>query len=271
MGRSKRVYNLIMDLWPLYKVGLWTGNQPGMGALLKPVFSSKIHQVTIIPVNEPIQTGEQTALPYTLLTQLVEQASARFIMTECVCRSHENCQSYPVSLGCLFLGDGAAKIHPSLGRLASIEEAKVHVRQGMQMGLLPLIAHTVVDALALGIPYNRMLAVCFCCECCCAVQRGMHQGPPTLLRAVQPLPGLSVFVGDECVNCGECVEVCPTRAISLDHTRAMISKDCKVCGLCVNACPNGAISVIMDDEDNIMARFRARIKQYADIEVNGKH
>jgi UDP-glucose 4-epimerase len=270
MGPPKRIYDLIMDLWPLYKVGLWMGNLPGMGTLLRPVFSSKIHQVTIFPVNEPIPHGTQTVLPYSLLTQLVEQANARFIMTECVCRSHESCDSYPVSLGCLFLGAGAAKIHPSLGRLCNIEEAKAHIQQSMDEGLLPLIAHTIIDAWTLGIPYNRMLTVCFCCECCCAVHRGMRTGPPALSRVIQRLPGLRVTVGEECVECGSCIEVCPVRAISFNHTRAVIDEGCKGCGLCVNTCPNGAISMEMDEKGDVMAGFNERMRQYADIGKNGK-
>ncbi len=165
MGRSKRIVDILLSVWPLYKLGLWMGRQPGLATVLKPVFSTKIHQVTMLPVNEPIPQGEQTVLPYSLLQELAERASARFIMNECICRAHEGCQTYPTELGCLFLGEGAARIHPSLGRLCTVEEASQHIQRGLQAGLYPLIAHTVIDAITLGIPYKRMLTVCFCCEC----------------------------------------------------------------------------------------------------------
>ena len=266
MGVSKRIYNLLMSLWPLYKVGLWMGKQPGIGGLLKPVFSSKIHQVTMLPVNEAVNHADQVVLPYSLLTQLVEQASACFIMTECVCRSHESCQSHPPDLGCLFLGDGASQIHPSLGSVCDVETAKRHIQSGMHEGLYPLIAHTMVDAVTLGIPYKRMLTVCFCCECCCVVHRGMRTGPAALLQVVQPLPGLSMKVEDGCVSCGVCLEVCPAGAISLNHRGAEISADCKGCGICVNACPYQAIKVEMVDQAMVLKEFRQRMQQYANIE-----
>ncbi len=265
MGRSKRIVDLLVRLWPLYKLGLWLGGQPAIGNLLKPAFSSKIHQVTLLPVNEPIPQGEQFVLPYTLLHELVQRAGARFIMNECVCRQQEGCHSFPADLGCLFLGEGASRIHPSLGRLCGVDEASRHVRRGLEAGLYPLIAHTVVDAFTLGIPYRRMLTVCFCCECCCMVQRGLRQGPPALLKAIQPLPGLQVTVGEECVSCKECIPACPVGAISMNHHGAEISPGCKGCGICLDACPNGAIQLISNNENIIQKEFLNRINGYTDI------
>lgn len=265
MGRTKQIYNLILSLWPLYKVGLWMGRQPVIGRLLKPVFSEKIHQVTMIPVNEAISRNDQTVLPYSLLMQLVEQASARFIVTECVCRKHESCQSHPIDVGCLFLGDGAAQIHPSMGKLCDVAEAKRHIQRGMEEGLYPLIAHTKIDAVTLGIPYKRMLTVCFCCECCCVVHRGLRAGPISLSQVVQRLPGLRISIEGDCNGCGACIEKCPVRAISLNHRGAEISDECKGCGICMHACPRGAISLKMDEEGVVVDGFRARIKGYAEI------
>ena len=265
MGRSKRSYTLLQNLWPIYKLGIWLGHQPGIGRLLSPAFSSRIHQVTMLPVNEPIIQGEQSVLPFALLEQLVEHAAARFIMNECVCRRQENCQSHPVDLGCIFLGEGAGCIHPSLGRLCDVGEALQHIQRGMQTGLYPLIAHTIIDAYTLGIPYKRMLTVCFCCECCCLVQRGLRRGPTSLLKAIQPLPGLRIFVDDGCSACGDCVETCPVAAISLNSHQAVINDQCKGCGICMNACPNGAIKMEMNEKADLWSAFNERIAGYADI------
>ncbi|MGE5124485.1 MAG: DUF362 domain-containing protein [Acidobacteriaceae bacterium] len=268
MGHNKKIYNLILGLWPVYKIALWMGKQPILGSLMRPVFSAKLHQVTMIPVNEVIWRGEQTVLPYVLLEQLVEQASARFLVAECVCRKHESCQSHPTDLGCLFLGDGSAQIHPSLGRPCEVDEAIRHVQRGMQAGLYPLIAHTVIDAMTLGIAYKRMLTVCFCCECCCMVYRGMSRGPRSLLPAIQRLPGLIVSIDEGCAACGECLEKCPLKAISLSDHRAQIGADCKGCGLCVKACPYEAIKI--DIEADILSRFSEQVGSYADISSNSK-
>jgi UDP-glucose 4-epimerase len=265
MGRTKRIFDLILRLWPLYKVGIWLGKQPGIGTILSPLFSARMHQVTMIPVNEVISQENQTILPYSLLQQLVQQASARFIMTECMCRSHEGCQNHPTNLGCLFIGDGAAQIHPSMGKLCSVEEAQGHIQRGIEEGLYPLIAHTMIDAVTLGIPYTRMLTVCFCCECCCAVHNVLRNGPKSLLHVVQPLPGLRVFVDEKCVVCGNCLESCPVRAITFVQNNVEISEECKGCGICMNACPCGAIRMEIKNQVDLIINFTERIKSYADV------
>jgi len=241
------------------------GKQPGIGSVLSPLFSTKIHQVTMIPVNEAITQGDQIALPYSLLEWLVESASARFIMMECVCRRHENCQTHPIDMGCLFLGDGAAQIHPSLGRKCDTEEAKRHIQRGLENGLYPLIAHTMIEAVSLGISYKRMLTVCFCCECCCLVHRGLRKGPKSLFQVVQRMPGLRITVEEDCTSCSACIKKCPVVAISLNHRGAEISNACKGCGICIVACPANAIRMEIEGKNDMLAGFAKQMHSYADI------
>jgi len=265
MGHNKTFFDLILGLWPLYKVGLWLGKQSGIGKILNPVFSTRSHQVMMIPVNEIIYHDTQTILPYSFLQHMVQEASTRFIMADCMCRSHEDCRNHPPDLGCLFLGDGAAQIHPSMGRLCSVSEAQEHIQRGMEEGLYPLIAHTMIDALTLGIPYSRMLTVCFCCECCCAVHRSLRTGPISIMQIVQRLPGLRIYVNEKCVVCGFCFESCPAGAINLVNDNVEISEQCKGCGICVKDCPHGAISMEMESGADYINEFDGRIRSYADI------
>lgn len=45
-----------------------------------------------------------------------------------------------------------------------------------------------------------------------------------------------------CVGCGDCVKHCPTKAISLVSSRAVIDNElCIDCGLCIKACNYQAI------------------------------
>jgi len=49
---------------------------------------------------------------------------------------------------------------------------------------------------------------------------------------------------ENCTGCGNCVEVCPVEAISLQDDRAVIDEEtCTECEVCVEECPEGAISV----------------------------
>jgi len=49
---------------------------------------------------------------------------------------------------------------------------------------------------------------------------------------------------EKCTGCGNCVEVCPVEAISMNNEKAVVDEDtCTECGLCVDECPNDAISL----------------------------
>lgn len=51
-----------------------------------------------------------------------------------------------------------------------------------------------------------------------------------------------MFVDDNCVGCGLCVESCPVDAISLIEDKANIDTElCIECGMCVDICPLEAI------------------------------
>lgn len=46
-----------------------------------------------------------------------------------------------------------------------------------------------------------------------------------------------------CIGCGQCVEVCPADAITLQNTIAVIDQAaCRQCGICADKCPAQAIS-----------------------------
>ncbi len=265
MSRSSAIHATVMKMWPLSRVAFWLGKQPVIGPLLRPLFSTRHNQAVIIPVNEAIQPSGSEVLPYNLLRPLIEGASARFRMDKCMCRDNEGCQSYPHEIGCLYLGDGAAQISPYLGHPVSIDEALAHMENAMQKGLVPLIAHTTFDAYLLGIPYRRMLTVCFCCDCCCVVRRGLRMGPPAFWDIVTRLPGLSVEVGEACMGCEICLGACPVGAIRMVNGRAVTSEQCKGCGRCIEICPVEAILMRVAPEVDVYNHLQRHITEFTDI------
>ena len=269
MPRSKRVYDFIMKTWPLSKVAFRLARRPLFSPFIQPFLSPRSNQATYIPINEMISPPENVVLPQEILKPLLEQASTRFLMNECLCRTHENCSNFPQDLGCIFLGDGAAKISPTMGHPITPTEALDHVNQAVALGLLPLIVHTAFDAFTLNIPYNRMLTVCFCCDCCCGIRQGMRLGREAFWDIVQPLPGLKVEVTDDCLYCGTCVDECDIHALSLNHDRAVISSHCKGCGRCVEACPVGAITLSIPENGFVQHNLMARIREHTDIHPSG--
>jgi Pyruvate/2-oxoacid:ferredoxin oxidoreductase delta subunit len=256
----------LLRLWSLGKIPHWLGNLPLIGPLFAPCFRPEESEAFIIPVQQAIQGTESVALPYTLLPFLTRQASARFILDKCSCRHAEHCRDYPHDIGCLFLGDGAAQIHPQLGRQASADEALAHLDRAVSSGLVPMVAHASFDAYMLDIPYRKMLAICFCCDCCCTIRQGLRMGPVAFWDTVQRLPGLKVVVETACTGCGTCLAKCPVNAISAPDGRAYIDHQrCKGCGLCIAACPDEAIHLHLADGVDTLDRLLARIGERTDI------
>jgi len=53
-----------------------------------------------------------------------------------------------------------------------------------------------------------------------------------------------MFVIDKelCAGCGQCVNVCPAKAITLQNATATINQSfCRQCGICADQCPEHAI------------------------------
>ena len=48
---------------------------------------------------------------------------------------------------------------------------------------------------------------------------------------------------EKCTGCGDCVDVCPVEAISVENGKVVISEECVDCGACVSTCKNEALSL----------------------------
>ncbi len=251
------MYRVLQRLWKLSPLANRLSSVWPFSWLTAPFWSRRANHVVMVPVHQPLTQPQSSPLPRVLLEELIRHSAARCIMHQCLCRSGWDCQTYPQTLGCLFLGPGAAHIPPALGRQVSVEEALAHVDRAIALGLLPLLAHQAFDALVLGVPYRQMVALCFCCTCCCAVFQSLRLGPPRFWDAVTRLPGLHLTVSEACSGCGLCARHCPVHAITLVARRAVISDTCKGCGQCLAHCPRGAITYHLDDAERIYAQLYA--------------
>jgi thioredoxin reductase/ferredoxin len=61
-------------------------------------------------------------------------------------------------------------------------------------------------------------------------------------------------VTGECTNCGHCMDVCPTGAISIVENDAMVADEiCNRCGKCVVACPEGVLTMLRAEWEERLA------------------
>ena len=255
--------------WPLIILGKKLAGIPWLGKLANPLFALPHSQLTAIPINT-VTIGEEArtenmSLPIHLVERLLSEASHIMLLDECICRAHMNVE--PRGIGCLILGRSALDIHPSNGRLVTMEEAKAHAHKAAQAGLVANVAHVWIDPVGFNVrSFGQMLFICFCGPKACLYTDYLHKRAPNLDKSYSRLPGLRTNVDTaKCDGCGLCVEACFVSAISMAGGKAVINEVCKACGRCISHCPPAAISIAMDDEDKVFQQLLARVRSVADI------
>jgi len=87
---------------------------------------------------------------------------------------------------------------------------------------------------------------------------------PEIGAKTMGMPGVIVYVNDECLGCGTCSQgVCFVDAIRLDDGRAVIGDACRGCGRCVDVCPRGAIKLSLEREaavDEVVQQLSALVQ-----------
>jgi ferredoxin len=270
MGRPIWFVNLIKRAFPGRFFLARTTRIDPIGRLVKHLFfegdelsylPSNLH----IPIGESPSTHGDIVVPEQIIDYFIERATHLWVMDECICRSASGCKSYPIDLGCLFMGEATLKINPQLGRQVSKDEARTHLERARQEGLVHLIGRNKIDTVWLGVgPGRRLLTVCNCCPCCCLWR--MH---PDLTQGIQStlhrMPGVRVAVTGECSGCELCLDdICFVSAIEISSGRASIGEGCLGCGRCVTVCPEDAITFQIETQDFIQATID-RISPLVDV------
>jgi UDP-glucose 4-epimerase len=250
------------------KIERWMSRNPLTSRFVSLDETPENNHAVILPVQEAILGSESVVLPYPLLDPLIRQASGHFILEKCPCRNAENCSQHPHDFGCLFLGKSVNQISPLIGSHMDVFGALAHLEHGLRQGLVPMIVHASFDAKMLSLPYNKMLAVCFCCDCCCTIRHHLRLGPSSFDDTILRLPGFTVTISEQCDGCGSCHSVCPVNAISEIDGKSVIDQiKCKGCGLCSAVCPARAPKLHLDPEVNVLEILFARIRDRTDIGI----
>ncbi len=211
-----------------------------------PEFDPKLTDMRWIPINQKIEGAEEIALPEDVLFKLIEKAKHRVIVNFCGCRTACGCQHYPNDIGCLMMGESALLIPEKSRREVNIQEAKEHVVKAIATGLIPIAGKARIDNDLFMLPdKNKLLTICFCCECCCITRFTRHVPLDVLDSMIRPIEGLRIEVTDKCIGCGKCVDKCYTQAITIVDNRAVINETCRVCGRCAMNCPAKAIKLTL--------------------------
>ena len=67
-------------------------------------------------------------------------------------------------------------------------------------------------------------------------------------RAIQAEVDKGFSISDDCISCGVCVRVCPTRNITMENSRPIFHHNCSCCMACVSYCPKKAVKYHLPPE-----------------------
>jgi NAD-dependent dihydropyrimidine dehydrogenase PreA subunit len=264
-------WSLLTKAFPIWQpiTDFWrkTTNWPILGKYARWLHNEQHYDVTFIPINKELEESESVVLPRQVVSEIIKKSCYRAILKVCLCRVGCGCDKHPMEPGCIFMGESARHLDPSIARPATVEEALEHMNKSIGHGLIPQIGRVDADPFMAGVKdWDHFLTLCFCCACCCVAMRSWQAWSPKVKERMHGLEGLSIEISDDCTACGECINSCFTSAITVDEKKARINEDCKGCGLCVDACPQNAIKISVKDGDKMLTEAFKRIERYSDID-----
>ena len=204
-------------------------------------------QIVNLPINAEIHT-ESLPLPPVVLKELIKRAKYLHVLDRCPCRVGNDCKKHSHDIACLLLGETGVDVVPPMSRPVSPEEACAHVDRAIENGLVPLVARLRADHyIFLTQDNRRLIAACFCCDCCCGLGAYSLVQPERVAPVYHRMEGLEIEVTDHCTGCGTCSEICYMKAILVENGRARHTEACRGCGRCASACPNDAVEMRLTD------------------------
>lgn len=194
----------------------------------------------LVLINQNIRiTNLEKIIPYARARDIILQNPDHIAVLDCPCRSARLHPCLPLDV-CLIVGEPFTSFiiehHPGRARRITPQEAVDIIQAEDARG-------HVHHAFFKDAMLNRFYAICNCCSCCCGAMQAQRNGTPMLASS-----GYVCEVDEElCIACGECNEVCPFGALSLEEYRAVVNEEkCMGCGICVSHCTQGALSLRQD-------------------------
>lgn len=195
----------------------------------------KLPQIRTIPINEAIPITSDV-MPY-MQAEAILRSQKQIAVRNCICRQERDMLGMgcgkPIET-CLSFNNGARDtVKTGKGRMISLDEALEILKTAQDAGLVLQPSNS-----------KDPIYLCMCCSCCCGVLR--HIKDETEPRDLVGNLFIADYDADICINCGECIQICPMAALTLQENGAVKfeSLRCIGCGLCVSVCPTGAVRIV---------------------------
>jgi ferredoxin len=189
----------------------------------------------VIPVEKEVAGGSEI-LPYQALSEYVRNSEYISVST-CYCRHFGELLGEPCDKpkqNCMAFGPNAKFADErGYGKLVSKEEALTVLEEAEEAGLVHMSSNTS----------KYIDFICNCCACHCGIVKSLQDMDMPSIGAVS---SYRLKIDEEaCIGCEDCVERCPTNALSVEDELVQVDlKRCIGCGLCNAACTSEALSMV---------------------------
>ena len=283
------LHGYIYARWPYFYISVGTGEHRltkifgGIGSRLIQLFSfektngkksagekfADTYHGKVVPLNaakQLVMIEEEISLkdleqvvPYEKARDIILKNPDHIVLLDCPCRMARPNPCLPLDV-CLIIGEPmagfVAEHHPGHSRWITQEEAARILEEEHQRGH---VHHAFFKDAMLG----RFYAICNCCACCCGAMQAMRNGTPMIASS-----GYMCRADEEkCIGCGECIDVCQFKALSLNDGKIAIDEAmCYGCGVCTSTCSQQALTLIRESRKGEPLEIKELIKNY---ETNG--
>jgi H+/Na+-translocating ferredoxin:NAD+ oxidoreductase subunit B len=208
-----------------------------------------------IPIHRSLEPEVQAVLPHDRMDTVMDNAT-RFAVAHCPCRVEAGLMGKPCKhpLEVCIKFDELAEylIDRGIGREITREEAREIVRKSAEIGLVHFVDNAV----------GKVKHNCNCCGCACWNVGSIRRWkiPRDQLMAVYFLRETDP---EQCVGCGECIDICPVDAITLTDDIAVVDRNwCIGCGVCATKCEFDALHIrYREDQGEVPADFETLHKR----------
>lgn len=206
----------------------------------------------VLPLNASVEEeGKTTVMPIDLIFEAIDKAEYIAQMNHCICRSAHQCEHFDKDTGCLFFNmAGVTAVKNGLAKPVTKDEAKQHVLEARDQGLMGQALYIELEQLIWGFRNDKMeefMEICFCCPCCCVAMDVCRNGDRSIKNRFSGSGFTMVANHDNCTGCGKCISICPQKIITKrEDGKVVIDQDhCMGCGFCKTQCEHDALELKM--------------------------
>lgn len=183
-------------------------------------------------------TNLEKVIPYKVAKDIILENPDHIAVIDCACRATKENPCEPLDV-CMAVGEPFVSF--------VLEHKTNHARKLSQQEAVEILkaederghVHSAWFKDAMG---DRFYAICNCCNCCCGAMRAyLGFGIPMFAAS-----GYVSHIGEDCTNCGDCVDFCQFGAITLNERVEIVYDKCMGCGVCESKCPVDAITLKRD-------------------------